>query len=120
MGMRRSPLGRAFQTFAGQGPAGPRALLVAVIGRAALDLAAGDVAAARYFLSDHYRRHVELIGLPADYLPVGVKAADLATLVEAAGARARRATSPARATATGQPSRQTARPRRKMSQIATG
>lgn len=113
MGMRRSDLGRAFQTFAGQGPAGPRALLVAVIGRAALDLAAGDVAAAVYFLSNDYRRHVELIGLPADYLPVGVEAADLAALVEASGARAR-------ATATGQPSRGPARPRRKMSQIATG
>ncbi len=93
MGMRRSTLGRAFQTFAGQGPAGPRALLVAVIGRAALDLAAGDVAAARYFLSNIYKHHISLWGLPADYLPAGVEAADLAALVEA------------RARGQGQPSR---------------
>lgn len=77
MVMRRSTLGRAFQTFAGQGPAGPRALLVAVIGRAALDLAAGDVAAARFFLSKDYRHYLELIGLSADYLPAGVTHAEL-------------------------------------------
>ena len=85
MGMRRSTLGRAFATFQGRRPTGPRAVLAAVIGQAALDLAAGDVAAAVYFLSNDYRRHVELIGLPAHYLPAGVEAADLAALVEAAG-----------------------------------
>lgn len=89
MGMRRSTLGRAFATFQGQGPTGPRALLSAVIARAALDVAAGDVAAAVYFLSNDYRRHVELIGLPADYLPAGVEAADLAALVEAGGPQIR-------------------------------
>ncbi len=87
--MQRSPLERAFQTFQGQGPTGPRALLAAVIGRAVLDLADGDKGAALYFLSADYRRHVELIGLPADYLPVGVDAADLAALVGAPTSRRR-------------------------------
>ena len=93
MGMRRSTLGRAFQTFQGRGPTGPRALVTAVIGQAVLDLAAGDVAAAAYFLSDGYRTYLELIGLPPDYLPAGVEAADLAALVEAQPARRPRATS---------------------------
>jgi hypothetical protein len=87
MTMRRSTLGRAFQTFQGRGPAGPRALVIAVIGRAALDLDQGDPAAAGFFLSEDYRRYLELIGLPADYLPTGVDAADLRARVEAAASR---------------------------------
>jgi hypothetical protein len=80
MTMRRSSIGRAFQTFQGQKAAGPRALVIAVIGRAALDLDQGDPAAAGFFLSEDYRRYLELIGLPADYLPAGVDAADLLKL----------------------------------------
>ena len=88
MTMRRSTLGRAFQTFQGRGPTGPRALVTAVIGQAATDLDQGDPAAAGFFLSGHYRHYLELIGLPADYLPAGVDAADLAAWVEAAASRA--------------------------------
>ena len=64
-----------------------------MIAVAALDVADGDPAAAAYFLSDLYRHHVTLAGLPPDYLPEGVTRADLAGLVEAAASRARRATS---------------------------
>lgn len=81
--MRRSTVGRAFQTFQRQGPTGPRALLAAVIGRAAVDLAEGDRGAAAYFLSDLYQHHLELIGLSANYLPAGVEAADLLKLADA-------------------------------------
>lgn len=62
--------------------AGPRALLTAIVGQAAADLADGDRGAAAYFLSEQYKHHVSLLGFPADYLPVGVKAADLVALVE--------------------------------------
>ncbi len=82
MTMRRSTLGRAFQTFQGRGPTGPRALVTAVIGRAALDLAAGDAAAAAWFLSDDYRHLMESLGLSPDWLPVGVTRADLLKLTE--------------------------------------
>lgn len=93
-GMRRSDLSRAFQTFQkGTGSRGPRALLTAVIATAALDVAAGDQGAARYFLSDLYRHHIELVGLSADYLPDGVTLADLAALVEGQASRRPRSTS---------------------------
>ncbi len=82
--MGRSTVQRAYQTFQRLGPTGPRALLSAVIARATVDLAEGDQGAAVYFLSDIYRHHLGLIGLPADYLPAGVEAADLLKL---AGAR---------------------------------
>lgn len=90
MTMRRSTLGRAFQTYHTQGAAGPRALLAAVIARAALDLADGDPAAAGFFLSKDYRHYLELIGLPGDYLPDGVTHTELRALVEAAALKRRR------------------------------
>ncbi len=91
---------RAMKTFqASSKKAGPRALLTAIVGQAAADLAGGDRGAAAYFLSEQYKHHVSLLGFPADYLPVGVKAADLVALVE------------------GQPSRP--RQRRKMTQAVT-
>ena len=93
MSVQRLRLARAIQSFQGRGPVGPRALLSAVIAVAALDVADGDPAAAAYFLSDLYRHHVTLAGLPPDYLPEGVTRADLAGMVEAAASRARRATS---------------------------
>ena len=69
---------RAVATYqAATGKAGPRALIVAIFARAALDLADGDPAAARFFLSRDYRHYLELIELPADYLPDGVTRADL-------------------------------------------
>lgn len=89
MTMRFSTLGRAFQTFQGQGPTGPRALVTAIIGTAAADLASGDPAAARFFLSKDYRHYLELIGLSADYLPAGVTHAELRGLVEAGGSHIR-------------------------------
>lgn len=85
----RSPIRRAIQTFQGQGPEGPRALVTAIIGRAAADLADGDAGAAAFFLSEDYRHYLGLIGLPADYLPAGVTRADLLKL--AAGRPPRRA-----------------------------
>jgi len=87
--MKRSTMGRAFQTFQGQGPTGPRALVAAIIGRAAVDLADGDktaATAAAFFLSDDYRHMMESIGLSPDWLPAGVTRADLLKL---AGARPR-------------------------------
>lgn len=80
--MGRSVFSRAFQTFQGQRPTGPRALISAVIAVAAADLAKGDRAAALYFQSDRYAHHLELVGLPADYLPVGVTRAGIAALVD--------------------------------------
>ncbi len=85
--MPRSDVSRAFQIFQGQRGRGPRALLVAVMGAAAIDLAKGDPAAARYFLSHNYRHHLELVGLPADYLPEGVTRADLFAMVEGQSSR---------------------------------
>lgn len=100
----RSELRRAIQLFAGSGAIGGRALLVAIIAHAADDAAGGDVGAAAYLLGDTYHWHLELIGLPADYLPAGLTRAGLAGLLEAAqaaasqkGRRSRRATSPAAA-----------------------
>ena len=93
MSVQRLRLARAIQSFQGRGPVGPRALLSAVIAVAALDVADGDPAAAAYFLSDLYRHHVTLAGLPPDYLPEGVTRTDLAGLVEAGASRARRAMS---------------------------
>lgn len=116
MTVQRLRLARAFQTFQGRGSVGPRALLSAVIATAALDLADGDPAAAAYFLSDLYRHHVTLAGLPADYLPEGVTRADLAALVEAAASRARRVRS---ATSAGAKIRENMRICRNMSQGAT-
>ena len=78
MSVQRLRLARAIQSFQGRGPVGPRALLSAVIAVAALDVADGDPAAAAYFLSDLYRHHVTLAGLPPEYLPEGVTRADLA------------------------------------------
>ena len=82
LGMQKSNISRAFQTFQGQRGRGPEALFVAVMGAAAVDLANGDQGAAQYFLSDTYRHHLELVGLPAEYLPDGVTRADLLALVE--------------------------------------
>ena len=97
MSVQRLQLARAFQTFQGKGATGPRALIVAIVTTAALDLEGDEPGAARsaaaYFLSDLYRHHVTLAGLPPDYLPEGVTRADLAGMVEAAASRARRATS---------------------------
>lgn len=78
----KSDIARAFQTFQGQRGRGPRALLVAVMGAAAVDLANGDAGAARYFLSQDYKKHLELVGLPADFLPAGVTTVELVELVE--------------------------------------
>lgn len=69
----------AFQGAAGKAGGG-RALLVAIIGQAALDLAEGDRGAAAYFLSDYYRGHLQQLGLSDDLLPDGVTAADLLKL----------------------------------------
>lgn len=55
---------------------------MAVMGAAAVDLANGDQGAARYFLSDTYKHHLELVGLPAEYLPDGVTRAELLALAE--------------------------------------
>jgi hypothetical protein len=79
---------RAVATYhAATGKAGPRALVVAILARAALDLADGDPAAARFFLSKDYRHYLELIELPADYLPAGVTAVELVELVEGQASR---------------------------------
>ena len=83
----KSDIARAIQTFQGQRGRGPRALFVAVIGAAAVDLANGDAGAARYFLSQDYRQHLELVGLPADFLPEGVTLAGLLALVEGSASR---------------------------------
>ena len=97
----RSDLGRALQLFAASGATGERALLVAIVARAAEDAADGDVGAAAYLLGDTYKWHLELIGLPSDYLPAGLTRTGLTRLLvdAAAGparsAAARRATSPA-------------------------
>lgn len=89
---RRTQLQRAVAGFqAATDKAGGSALLTAVIGQAALDLAEGDHGAAQYFLSDVYRHHVTLLGLPGDYLPAGVTAADLRALVEVQPTSQRRA-----------------------------
>ena len=85
--MKKSDISRAFQIFQGQRGRGPRALFVAVMGAAAVDLAHGDPGAAHYFLSDTYRHHLELVGLPAEYLPDGVNRADLLALVERPASR---------------------------------
>ena len=85
--MKKSGIARAFQTFQGQRGRGPRALFVAVMGAAAVDLANGDPGAARYFLSETYKHHLELADLPADFLPAGVTRADLLALVEGPASR---------------------------------
>ena len=72
---------------AATGKAGPRALVVAILARAALDLADDDPAAALFFLSKDYWHYLELVGLPADFLPAGVTHAELMAL---AGSRAGR------------------------------
>lgn len=79
---------RAVATYhAATGKAGPRALVVAILARAALDLADGDPAAARFFLSRDYRHYLELIELPADYLPAGVTHVELRALAGSAASR---------------------------------
>lgn len=72
---------KTFQAAAGKTADG-RAILVAVIGQAVIDLAAGDRGAAVYFLSDHYRRHLQQLGLSDELLPAGVTRAGLWELVE--------------------------------------
>ena len=74
---------RAVTTFQGAAgkAGGGRALLVAIIGQAALDLAEGDRGAAAYFLSDLYRGHLQQLGLSDDMLPDGVTHAELRALV---------------------------------------
>lgn len=77
----RPDLRRAVFIFqAAGGKSGNRALLAAIIGQAALDLADGDHGAAAYFLSDLYRGHLQYLDLPDDLLPAGVTAADLRAL----------------------------------------
>ena len=88
MVMPRPHWRRAVTTFqATAGKAGERALLAAVIGQAALDLADGDRGAAAYFLSDYYRGHLQQLGLSDDILPDGVTAADLLKLAGAQPSR---------------------------------
>lgn len=56
-----------------QGLSGERALLVAVIAQATADLQLSGRprhAALAYFAGAEYRRHLDLIGLPAGWLPV--------------------------------------------------
>ena len=80
---------RAVTTFQGAtGKAGDgRALLVAIIGQAVLDLAEGDDGAAAYFLSDYYRGHLQRLGLSDDLLPAGVTHIELRALVGSAASR---------------------------------
>ena len=92
MSVQRLQLARAFQTFQGKGATGPRALIVAIVTTAALDLEGDEPGAARsaaaYFLSDLYRHHVTLAGLPPDYLPEGVTVEGLQALADALRPRA--------------------------------
>ncbi len=88
MDMRRSTLGRALQTFAVGKATGERALIVAIIGYAARDALDGDVGAAAWLLSDGYRWYLELLGLPAEWLPEDLDRAQLAGMVERAAAGA--------------------------------
>lgn len=67
-----------------EGLNGARGLLVAVVAQATADLAAGDPTAAAYFMSEQYRGHLTWLDLPAEWLPDGVTAADVASLSESA------------------------------------
>lgn len=78
------------QSFGAGRPRGERALVVAIIGYAARDAAAGDVGAAGWLLSEGYRWYLGLLGLPPEWLPEGLDRADLAGMVEAAASRPRR------------------------------
>lgn len=93
---QRSELGRALQTFSVHRAGGERALVTAIIGYAARDALDGDAAAAAWFLSNGYRWYLDLLGLPPEWLPVGL---DRAGLVERAAGRVegagRRSTWPA-------------------------
>jgi hypothetical protein len=80
--------------------------VAAIIGYAARDALDGDAGAAAWFQSADYRWYLDLLGLPPEWLPVG--------LVEAAASRVWRATSPA----SGQPSRRPAQ-RHGLSHFAT-
>lgn len=48
---------------------GPTGLLTAVIHQAMLDYHEGDRTAVSYFAGPVYRQHLELLGLPGDWLP---------------------------------------------------
>lgn len=96
MGMARSTMARALQTFSVNNPTGERALVAAVIGYAARDALDGDAGAAAWLLSDGYRFYLELLGLPPEWLPAGLARLALVGMVEAAASRAARATSSGR------------------------
>lgn len=51
---------------------GERALIAAIIAQAYYDLVQGEVDAGTYFISAIYRHHLELLDLPAHWLPIGV------------------------------------------------
>jgi len=57
--------------------AGPTALLTAVIWQAVDDYFKGDQTAGRYLAGPVYRQHLELLGLPTDWLPEGVQKDDI-------------------------------------------
>ena len=70
-----SPIGAA-----GRGVVGERGLIVSIIATATIDYLAGDDAdaedAAAYFASETYRDHLAWLGLPTDWLPAGIEAAE--------------------------------------------
>lgn len=48
---------------------GPAALLTAVLHQALVDYHKGDETAAEYFTSSTYHQHLDLLGLPHNWLP---------------------------------------------------
>lgn len=53
--------------------AGPAALLAAVIHQALVDYHHGDITAAEYFSSSAYHQHLDMLGLPPNWLPETVR-----------------------------------------------
>lgn len=52
---------------------GPAALLAAVLHQALVDYHKGDETAAEYFTSPVYKNHLQMLGLPDNWLPETVK-----------------------------------------------
>jgi len=52
---------------------GPAGLLAAVIHQALLDYHKGDLTAVKYFEGQTYKQHLQLLGLPDNWLPETIK-----------------------------------------------